>query len=451
MKNVTNNFKEDIRTYGRQFDFELKVNDEKYNIDTINYIKPFFYASFFKTIMHQVKIDSKYEIAKKSKINIRVGVKVNESNYEYIDYNTYYVGNSERQEDTLSYVITAYDKMIESMISYDLELTEKIKLRDYLIRICKRLGWNTNNIPAIFVNSEKLIDPNLHREINYTFRDALDEIATITCSFLCFKNDEFYLLYPNETEEDIDESYLNEDDVTIGEKYFINSLVFSRAEESDNIYRKDDESIVNNGLHEYRISDNQLLSTNDRYLYIDEMFNYLKTFEFYVFDVKSKGILFLEACDKFTLALKGKKYPTLLLNNEIAFDDGLAESLYIDKPEETETEYKYADKTDKKINQTYFLVDKQNKKIEQLVNESSAHEEKLTKVEQDVDSIKQTASNAVNYKRIAEGLTEIHLYEAGQTEILKLEVKGNKEYVSELFPRNNLYPRANLQVNQKGG
>ena len=87
-------------------------------------------------------------------------------------------------------------------------------------------------------------------------------------------------------------------------------------------------------------------------------------------------------------------------------------------------------------------------KITQLTEETTEYEEKLTKVEQDVDSIKQSTSNSVNYKRIAEGLTEIHLYEAGEAEILKLEVKGNKEYVSELFPRNNLYPKANLQPNQ---
>lgn len=450
-KNVTNNFKSNIKTFGRQLDYKIKVNNIDISSDDVNYIKPSFNTSLFKTIMHKVEIDSKNAIAEKSKINIEAGVKLNEDSYEYVSFNTYYAKTCERQEDTLSYIVTAYDKMIESMIDYDLTITEKLTVRDYLIKICQRLSWNTNNIPATFINSTKLIDPTLHTGINYTFRDALDEIATITCSFLCFKRDNFYLIYPEEINENIDESYLNEDNVKIGEKYFINSLVFSRAEESDNIYRKDDNSIALNGLHEYRISDCQLLSTNDRSDYIDEMFEYLKTFEYYIFDVESKGILFLEACDRFKFVLSGITYSTLLLNNEINFEDGLKESLYADEPEETETEYKYADSTDKKINQTYILVDKQNQKITDLVSQNTEYEEKLTKVEQDVDSIKQSTSQTVNYKRTAEGLTEIHLYEAGQAEILKLEVKGNKEYVSELFPRSNLYPRANLQPNQKGG
>ena len=451
MKNVTNNFKEDIRTYGRQFDFKLKINDSDIDNDNINYIKPSFNSSLFKTIMHKVEIDSKYDIERKSKINIQAGLKVNEPNYEYIDYNIYYVNNSERQEDTLSYIITAYDKMIESMIDYDLKISEKIKLREYLIKICQRLGWNTDNIPATFINSEKLVDPNLHREINYTFRDVLDEIATISCSFLLFIGEDFYLLYPRETNENIDETYLNEDDITVGKKYFINSLVFSRAEESDNIYRKDDENIEVNGLHEYRISDNQLLSTNDRDLYIDEMFNYLKNFEFYIFNVKSKGILFLEACDRFNFVLSGNTYSTLLLNDEVEFDDGLTESIYIDEPEETETEYKYADSTDKKINQTYILVDKQNQKITQQANKITEHEEKITKVEQDVDGIKQNVKDVIDYKREVENVSELHITDAGKYEILKLEIKGNKEFVSELYPRTNLFPRAVLQPNQKGG
>ena len=451
MKDITNQFKDDIRTYGRQFDFKFKVNKEDIDNDFINCIKPSFNTKLFKTVMHKVEVDSKYDIDKKSKINIQIGVKVNENSYQYVNYNTYYVKSSERQEDTSSYIIVAYDKMLESMIDYDLELSEKIKLKDYLIKICQRLGWNTNNIPAAFINSEKLIDPNLHRGVNYTFRDALDEIATISCSFLLFIEDSFYLLYPTETDENIDESYLNEDDITIGEKYFINSLVFSRAEESDNIYRKDDENIEINGLHEYRISDNQLLSTNDRDLYIDEMFNYLKTFEFYVFDIKSKGILFLEACDKFNFKLNGSIYSTLLLNDEAQFDDGLNENMYIDEPDETNTEYKYADSTDKKINQTYILVDKQNQKIIQQANQITEHEEKLTKVEQDVDSIKQKVKDVIDYKRTVENVSELHLTDAGNCEILKLEIKGNKEFVSELYPRTNLFPRAGLKPNQMGG
>lgn len=451
MRNVTDNFKIDLRTYGRQFDVQFKANNVEVNVDYINYIKPSFNASLFKTIMHKIEIDSKVCMPKRTEINIKIGIKVNEKNYEYIEFNNYRVDKCERQEDTNSYRIIAYTNMIDAMIDYDLEITEKIKLRQYLIEICQRLGWNTDNIPARFINSEKLIDPTLHMDIGYTFRDALDEIATITCSSLLFKGNNFYLSYVSETNESIDESYLDEDNIVIGEKYFINSLVFSRAEESDNICRKDDSSIIANGLHEHRIEDCQLLSTNDRVDYIDEMFNYLKTFEFYVFDVQSKGILFLEACDRFTLNLGGKTYSTILLNNELNIEDGITEALYIDEPKETKTDYNCADSTDRRINQAYILVDKQNQKIKQLTNQTTEYEEKISQQEQDINSIKQTVENSIEYKREKEGITELHIEDAGQADILKLEVRGNKTYESNLFPRTNLYPRSGLYPNQRGG
>lgn len=406
MINVNDNFKIDIRTYGRQFDVKLKANNTDISSDYLNYLKPSFNTSLFKTVMHQIEIDSKLYMPADTKITGKIGVKVNEKTYNYINLNNYYVKSCERQEDTNSYRILAYTKMKESMIDYDLTLTEKITVRNYLIKICQRLGWNTSNIPTTFINSEKLVDPSLHTGINYSFRDALDELATITCSFLMFKGDEFYLLYLTETNESIDETYLDEDNITIGEKYIINSLVFSRAEESDNIFRKDDTSIATNGLHEYRISDCQLLSTNDRSDYIDEMFNYLKALSFYIFDVQSKGILFLEACDIFNFVLNEVTYKTILLNNEIELDDGLTEKLYTDEPEETETEYKYADSTDKKINQAYILVDKQNKKIIQ----------KVSSVEQSVENITNTEGTATG--------KSIHLEDSSDEPLVSIKVKG---------------------------
>ncbi len=444
MINVQENFKIDLRTYGRQFNIKLKVNNSDFNADNLNYIKPSFTTPLFKTIMHQIELDSKVFMLKDTKISGRIGVKVNEKNYKYIDLNNYYVQSCERQEDTNSYRVLAYSKMKEAMVDYDLSFAGKVTVRNYLIKVCERLGWNTDNIPATFINSEKMIDPNLHTGIKYSFRDALDEIATITCSFLMFKGDNFYLLYLTETNETIDESYLDEDNVTIGEKYLINSLVFSRAEESDNIYRKDNTSITANGLHEYRIADCQLLSTNDRADYIDEMFNYLKTLEFYIFDVQSKGILFLEACDLFNFKLNNTTYKVALLNDEINIDDGLTENLFLEKPEETETEYKYADSTDKKINQAYILVDKQSQRITQLTEETTENSQKITQQEQDIDSLKNKVSNIQDLTRIIVNNRTVTLENCAKGDLLSLRIKGNNTVFKYLYPSGDSYPADDL-------
>lgn len=446
MKSVDNIFKQDIRTYGRQLDFKIKINDIAVNEDNFSYLRPTINALLFKTIMHAVKFDTNYNLNKKDKINIEAGIKVNEPAYKYIGYNSYYVYSSKREEDTLSYTVIACDRMLESMVDYDLEIAEKITLREYLIRICERLGWNTSNIPATFINSSKLIDPTLHIDIRYTFRDVLDEIATLSCSALVFVNDILCLKYPEETGQEIDESYLNEDSITIGEKVFFNSLVFSRAEGSDNIFRKDDDNIEANGLHEYRISDNQLLSTNDRDLYIDEMWGYLQTFEFYTFDIKTKGILFLEAYDRFSLVLGGQTYSTILLNDEIAFDDGLTEDMYMDAPEETQTDYKCADSTDRRINQAYILVDKQNKKIESLTSEVGQYSERISTVEQSVDGITQKVESMEEFTRDISGKTQLHLSDTAEGEnlVLNLTIYGDTSKFKVLTPAEDLVPSEDL-------
>ena len=90
-------------------------------------------------------------------------------------------------------------------------------------------------------------------------------------------------------------------------------------------------------------------------------------------------------------------------------------------------------------------------KITQLAEQTTEHETKLTQQEQDINGIKTKVENTAEYKRESDGVSEIHIVDAGQAEILRLEVQGNKTYEANLFPRANLYPRAGLQVNQKGG
>lgn len=85
--------------------------------------------------------------------------------------------------------------------------------------------------------------------------------------------------------------------------------------------------------------------------------------------------------------------------------------------------------------------------ITQLVQETSEYEDKLTEIKQDIDSIRQNVSNIVDYRRIINGVTEIHLVDSGKQYILKLEIKGNKAYDSNLFPNEDLYPSESLYPN----
>ena len=77
-------------------------------------------------------------------------------------------------------------------------------------------------------------------------------------------------------------------------------------------------------------------------------------------------------------------------------------------------------------------------KIEQLTNKNTEFETKQVQQQQDIDSIKAQVDNSVEYKRQAEGYTEVHLTNAGAVDILHLEVEGTKTYEANLFPRRRI-------------
>ena len=172
--------------------------------------------------------------------------------------------------------------------------------------------------------------------------------GTITFRFSVFEGhnitqDNFY--YQPFNGDTINEEYLKDINVNFGEKYGpVNSIVFSRSAESDNIYRKDDDSIEANGLTEIKIVDNQILNSNTRDDFIEGVFNQLNGFEYYANDFTSTGITYYDVCDRYNVKVEDKFYSCVMLNDELDVTQGLEEKVHTDIPEQSETDYKKADK-----------------------------------------------------------------------------------------------------------
>lgn len=125
-----------------------------------------------------------------------------------------------------------------------------------------------------FNNSDKVIESNVFLNSALTYRDVFDMLAQVTgLNVLISKNKLVFREYKN-TGITIDEVVLKT--LTLKEQYGpINSLVFSRSAESDNIYRNDESSVVENGLCDIKFSDNLILDALNRNDYIDNTFNAL--------------------------------------------------------------------------------------------------------------------------------------------------------------------------------
>ena len=409
----TNDFKEQIAKLGKQIDFRIKLHtndklitqDNKFIVtqDNINLIVEQFNdqeideildgnnifnviisnkGTILSTMMKEINFEIDEDLRIGDLIDCEFGLKVNDE-YEYINYGKYIIYSKEFNEDTRTYSYVAYDSMLLSMVEVDdTSIIQNVTVKKAIENICDKVGLSvdiTQNDLTNLPNLNKVINSNSFNNVQMTYRDVLDMICQCLGISMIVDGKELKLKYFDSTiVDEFDENYLKDRNVTFGEKYGpINSVVLSRSEDNDNIYKKDNESIAINGLHEFKIKDNLIMLYDDREDYLDEIFDQLNGLEFYLNDFNSTGITYLEWLDFYNINRNGKIYKCLMLNDEIKIKNGLKEIIYTEKPLETTTDYTTSGKTDKEVS---FIVDKQNGNINakvtkgQVINEINLDE-----------------------------------------------------------------------------
>lgn len=454
MKTHTSGFKTQVKLFGRQLDSKITYTSGNEVVELgakdLNSITPFYEGAILKSVMKQLTIDSNVEIPLETVINYQFGVKVNNA-FEYLDFGNYIVYKSEKKEDTNSWQITCYDKMLYSMVDYqNMGLTYPISIRDYLTAICTHLGLTFANENDTFPNYDKEIQNELYLDmegnsLDYTFRDVLDELSEVVAGTICINDDdELEIRYINDTQDTINAEYLKNVNVKFGEKYGpINSIVISRASESDNVFLRDEESVSENGVTEIVIKDNQILNFNDRSDYLEDILEQLDGLEYYINDFSSTGITYYELCDLYNIQIEDSIYKCLMLNDEINITQGLEENINTEPLDQTKTDYEKADKTDRKVNQTYIIANKQEGKITALTSRTSVLEgemgDRYTK--EQVNELIQTAES---------GLVNT-FSEAGGNNIFRNIGLWFSATTSEqtLFPDYDLFPSDDLFMGNK--
>jgi len=380
MKIHTSQFKEGIKTFGREIDAKISYDETILGSEVLNYLKPSFNVELFKTIMKKVEFDSNVKVPVKSWVKPEFGIKTDD--YEYLNYGNYYINEEpEYCVDTKSYVHKGYDRMIESMVYYDedpLGIEYPISYKELIKSIATKLGWTFSQ--TNFPNENTMIEYDLYNDLGYIYRDILDDLCPASMgNFIVNDNGELFIKYPEETEDVIDAEFLKEDNIFIGKKVgAINSLVLSRADDSDTIYRKDEQSIKENGLNEIKIRDNLLLSSSFRGDFIDEMFDKIKGFEYQTIDVASTGIAYYEPLDRFTISHEGTNYSVVLFNSELNIEDGVSENLFSPELEESVTDYTTSALTDKEKKNASIIAYKNQAKIEMLTKSMYDFEKKVS-------------------------------------------------------------------------
>lgn len=460
MKVHSNDYKTTISNIGKQLDSKITYTIDNETIELggeeLNSITPHYKGDILKSVMKQLDIDSNVDIPVGTVINYQFGVKVGDT-YEYLDFGNYIVNSSEKQEDLRSYQITAYDKMLLSMKDYEnMSIIYPISLRNYLGEICNYLGITFASSSDNFANYNRMIQSELYlsngESMGYKFRDVLDEIAQATGSIICINaNDELEVRYITQTNDTIDEDFFKDVNVNFGEKYGpINSIVLSRSGGADNVYLQDQESITQNGLCELKIQDNQIMNGNDRSDYLPDLLTKLDGLEYYLNDFASPGITYYDIGDRYTVHIGDNYYSCVMFNDEILVTQGLEENIYTERPIPSETDYSKADKTDRRINQTYLIVDKQNQTIESVVSNVGVQDEKISQITQTVNEINSKISDIADITTSAEDTDAVvELQEINTSEPIQIKIHPTGTNISYLYPSTNLYPSEDLYMRDR--
>ena len=303
------------------------------------------------------------------------------------------------------------DSINESIYAYN---------ADTDIRILTNVASTTANFKTWLSTHNTQVD----YELAEPYTETIGEVETLSTfkgvnnvSLVANMQTNMTITYPAEYEE-LDKHFLKDVNVSFSKKYgAVNSVVFSRGNGSDNIYRKDNASINKNGLTEIKIADNPFLEGDDRENFIQSLFDKINGLEFYIMDVASTGIMYLELGDFYYFNMveekpslksglvksgmrkaqgsSGGKFLCLLMNDEIKITQGLEESIYSDEPEITETNYKTASITDTSIKNAIIQTNKNSAEILLKVNSDevvsainlSPEKIKISSAKLDIDAI----------------------------------------------------------------
>ena len=470
MKQHTQGFKDAQASLGKEQDIIITYGNTTLTSESINSFRYSFEGNILKSIMTSIEVETTTDIPLNTKFNLQYGLKVNGS-YEYLNFNNYIVYSSEKQEDKGSYRIIAYDEMLETMKDYEpVEIAYPCTIADYIEELADELGYTYTS--GTFPNDVQVLNGDYFKDAGYTYRDVLDDLAEVTASNIVIKNGELILSNSVETEEVFDDIFIkttNADFRTYGP---INAIVLSRSI-SDNIYAKDQESIDENGLFEIKISDNQIMNNVNRNQYISAIYNKLHGTIFTFYDFDSIGIGYLEPLDKFSVTIGETEYNNLIcFNDNYVSSNGISENLHADEPVQSQTDYKKADTTDQRINQTNLIVDKQQQTITGLITNVDDNIEKVAELTQTVDGfsadIQQANTNAnearqqtaqlsldvaelrseigdvVDVTTTEEGYGTLSFENVNQSEPINITIHSMGADIKYLYPSETLYPGATL-------
>lgn len=389
-------------------------------------------------------------------IELYIGADYNNTTY-YINFGKFIVNEPPKNDSTNGTIsIVTYDYMIKFNKPYKNQVNYPCTLKALLQNICSQA--------EVELGSKSFINENFYVTDNQfegkTLREVLQHICKCAFSWARIGQDnklyiDFKVKYNVEDIEKIGPNDYYQDSYKKANEYYgpINKVIYGDSDitgQEESV--EDEDSIANNGEKSFVINDNYFAYTAAKRQELIQGGSTLFGFTYMpITQLDLKGLIFLDSTDIIEVEDgEGNTIISRVFSHTIEYTGILKDSITNSGESKTEKTYKNTKKTSEENSKIGISVDRANKKITQIIEEIGDRSNKSTSITQDINGIQQLASNSVDYRRDVEGITEIHLGNAAQADILNLEIRGYETYISDLFPREDLYPSEGLSINMEG-
>ena len=380
-----------------------------------------------------------------------------------------YIYDVEPVQENVNIKLSCYDIKYKLDTDYDKELYIDMfptTLKEWRNAIADNCGITFDN--SDFPNSDLVLEEHPYIEDNSSNRSVMKIIAQAGASnIITDNNDIFYFSWF----EDIEYTANDWIELTTEKKSSnpINTIVLGRGDVEDNVYyplTSTEDNI------EFRIDNIYILDPQEpdipdrRYEVIEPIYNRIKGFSYLVFNMKTQDI-----DNRLSIKLGQRiKYEDIydntltayVMSKKIAYlggdplkDNNYEITLSAEEIKENSTDYSYASSVSDRLKKTERTTDKISGTITDLIKENKDNSEKISQVEQTVESISQQVSETLDLTNEITGKYFIETNDAVQGDALNLSIYGQLDLLypsEELIPSETLFPRDSyLIIEDKDG
>ena len=423
MISVTDSIKKAYDESTTQYD-KIIVDNQEYFINNVQYEDDCYYeGNIFGTAIARTlefEIENIIDLEEKE-FKYLTGIKT-ENGIEWIDLGTFITQEVDPNDTSNINKVTAMDYMLKSNVEYISNLnyaSGEITILQVLQEACQKAGITLATTD--FANAGFIVDSNQFTE-GSLIRQVFQAVAQISGTFAKVRyDDKLYLITPKRSGLKVKDVHkmkvkdLNKLPVSklVGckNKFKMNDyseLILKRNThpinlvslgmsdvEGENVVLKDEESIEEDGENSLVINDNPFAYTQaKREQLITALFNTVKGFEYTSYEITGQSKPYTETGDEVVVVDKDGTYSySFLFRFNYKSRNGLESEMSAPSLTKATVNYQNVLSAEEIAKRTELIIDKQEQTITGIIEQQTETTTKLTKVEQDIDSITQTVSS----------------------------------------------------------